>query len=76
MLDEMVVLTRLCFVMELATGGTLLQALQDKELSLEQKFTFSIQIVQALQVLHKANIVHNDLATRNILVNYFLNLFF
>ncbi|EGD77012.1 CAMK/CAMKL protein kinase [Salpingoeca rosetta] len=64
-----------CLVMELATGGEVLDYIvAHGSLSEKEVRKYCRQMVQAIDHLHKADIVHRDLKTENLLLDHNLNL--
>ena len=62
----------LMIVMEYAPGGTMYEYLQKREgkiLDEDEILKLFVQILLALQHVHKRNILHRDLKTQNILLN-------
>lgn len=55
--------------MEFIPGENLRQFVKTHSLSLKQKMEICLQITDALQFLHKNNIVHRDISAKNCLVN-------
>lgn len=60
---------RLFFVMTYAENGELLTYMQEHPLSLSSTRKYTLQIVDALEHLHRLGIVHRDLKPENILLN-------
>jgi len=56
-------------IMEYADLGTLLEVLRKGPLSLNVQFNLVIGIAKGIQFLHKQDIIHRDIAARNILLN-------
>jgi serine/threonine protein kinase len=50
------------------TGGALSEALVAETFTTFQKVECCLQIAQALEFIHKENIIHRDLSARNCLV--------
>lgn len=65
---------RLFFVMSYAENGELLTYMLEHPLSRETVQKFTLQLVTALEHLHKLHIVHRDLKPENILLSETLNL--
>jgi TolB-like protein len=55
-------------VMECLEGGTLKERITGKQLTLEELFELSIQIVEALDAAHAKGIVHRDIKPSNLFV--------
>uniref|UniRef100_A0A6G1SII1 non-specific serine/threonine protein kinase n=1 Tax=Aceria tosichella TaxID=561515 RepID=A0A6G1SII1_9ACAR len=65
---------RLFFVMSYAENGELLTYMLEHPLSLDTVRKFTLQLVSALEHLHKLHIVHRDLKPENILLSELLDL--
>lgn len=65
---------RLYFVMSYAENGDLLTYMQEYPLSLNNARNYTIQLLDALEHIHKLNIVHRDLKPENILLDENMNL--
>jgi serine/threonine protein kinase len=59
---------RVAYVMELVDGPTLSKVLHSNRLTREQVLNISLQLLDALQAVHRINVVHRDLKPDNILV--------
>lgn len=60
---------RYFFVMTYAENGELLTYMQENPLSLDSVRNYTLQLVSALEHLHKLGIIHRDLKPENILLN-------
>lgn len=60
---------RLYFVMTYAENGDLLTYMQEEPLHIDSARDYTIQLINALEHLHKLGIVHRDLKPENILLN-------
>lgn len=60
---------RLYFVMTYADNGELLTYMQEHPLSLHSVRKYTLQLVTAIEHLHKLGILHRDLKPENILLN-------
>lgn len=67
-------LDRLYFVMTYAENGELLTYMQEHPLSLINVQKYTLQLLTALEHIHKLNIVHRDLKPENILLNEQMNI--
>jgi 3-phosphoinositide dependent protein kinase-1 len=65
---------RLFFVMSYAENGELLTYMLEHPLSIDTVRKFTLQLVSALEHLHKLHIVHRDLKPENILLSELLDL--
>jgi serine/threonine-protein kinase len=64
---------RPCIVMELVTGGTLAQRLQDPPMGQEEAVRLISQVLDALDAAHRAGILHRDIKPANILLTEYGN---
>lgn len=55
-------------VMELATGGSLLNKVRKEEVDLSRKRKYCFQTICGMQYLEQQNVMHRDLAARNCLI--------
>lgn len=65
---------RLYFVMTYAENGELLNHMQENPLSLHSVRKYTLQLISALEHLHKLGILHRDLKPENILLNDQMNI--
>lgn len=65
---------RLYFVMTYAENGELLAYMQENPLSLHSVRKYTLQLISALEHLHKLGILHRDLKPENILLNDQMNI--
>ena len=65
---------RLYFVMTYAENGELLNHMQEHPLSLHSVRLYTLQLVTALEHLHRLGIVHRDLKPENILLDEQMNI--
>lgn len=65
---------RLYFVMTYAQNGELLTYMQENPLSLNSVRKYTLQLVSALEHLHRLGIVHRDLKPENILLNEIMDI--
>lgn len=65
---------RLYFVMTYAKNGELLTYMQENPLSLHSVREYTLQLVSALEHLHRLGILHRDLKPENILLNDLMNI--
>ena len=56
------------FIMDFSVNGSLDKFLQATSTSVEQKMNFCLQIAKGMEYLASLNIIHADLAARNVLV--------
>ena len=57
------------FVMDLITGTPVTQFVRDEQLSVEARLQLFLKICAAVEIAHKAGVIHRDLKPTNILVN-------
>jgi serine/threonine protein kinase len=58
-----------CIVTELLSGGSLFDLLVKGDLPLDKKLKLAMDICSGMAHLHSENVIHRDLATRNVLLN-------
>jgi serine/threonine-protein kinase len=56
-------------VMDLAPGGTLAEAVREGKLGVVEGVDRVIEVLQALEVVHRAGVVHRDIKPQNILLD-------
>lgn len=64
----------LYFVMSYAANGDLLTYMQDNPLQIEAVQGYTVELIEALEHMHRLGIVHRDLKPENILLNENKNL--
>jgi hypothetical protein len=58
-------------IFEFCDGGTLLQAIQKKELTWAQRWQWALELIDGLNYLHEKGVLHRDLKTENVLLDKF-----